>query len=79
MKENISFTERKGLSNHEKSIASLWMEVRGRNRNTLIYLLGCDKESTHRYKDILHYFSLQQHTTKPTRKSKTLLIIYVLI
>ena len=38
-----------------------------------IDLLGCDKESTRRYKDILHSFSLQQHITKPTRKSKTII------
>ena len=118
VKENISFTERKDLSNIEKSIESLWIEVCGRNKNTpylvgVIYqpnfnesdkqdwlekfdhllteiyvkwhgvliltgdfnidLLGCDKESTRRYKDILHSFSLQQHITKPTRKSKTII------
>ena len=39
VKENISFTERKDLSNIEKSIESLWIEVRGRNKNTP-YLVG---------------------------------------
>ena len=38
-----------------------------------IDLLNSCKESTKRYKDILHMFSLQQHVTKPTRKSKTLI------
>ena len=38
-----------------------------------IDLLKSFKESTKRYKDILHMFSLQQHVTKPTRKGKTLI------
>ena len=38
-----------------------------------INLLGEPKESTNRYKDILHTFSLYQHISKPTRKRKTLI------
>ena len=38
-----------------------------------IDLVHSCKESTKRYKDILHMFSLQQHVTKPTRKGKTLI------
>ena len=37
-----------------------------------IGLLNNCKESTKRYKDILHMFSLQQNVTKPTRNGKTL-------
>ena len=38
-----------------------------------IDLLGEPKESTRRYKSLLHTFSLDQHTTKATRKNKTLI------
>ena len=38
-----------------------------------IDLLADQKESTKRYKDILHSFSLYQHVVKPTRKNKTLI------
>ena len=38
-----------------------------------IDLLNSCKESTKRYTDILHMFSLQQHVTKPPRKSKTII------
>ena len=38
-----------------------------------INLLSHQNESTNRYKNILHTFSLQQHVTKPTRKGKTLI------
>ena len=38
-----------------------------------IDLLGDQKESTERYKDILHSYSLHQHVVKPTRKNKTLI------
>ena len=37
-----------------------------------IGLLNNCKESTKRYKDILHMFSLQQNVTKATRNGKTL-------
>ena len=36
-------------------------------------LLNGNKQSQRRYKDILHSFSLCQHVTKATRKSKTLI------
>ena len=39
-----------------------------------INLLSHENESTNRYKNILHAFSLQQHVTKPTRKGKTLIL-----
>ena len=39
-----------------------------------IGLLNGSKESQRRYKDILHSFSLNQHITSPTRKSKTLIV-----
>ena len=38
-----------------------------------IDLLNGSKELQRRYKDILHSFSLRQHITSPTRKSKTLI------
>ena len=38
-----------------------------------IDLLNGSKELQRRYKDILHSFSLRQHITSPTRKSKTLM------
>ena len=38
-----------------------------------IDLLNGSKESQRRYKYILHSFSLRQHITNPTRKSKTLI------
>jgi len=38
-----------------------------------IDLLGQEKESTKRYKDILNSYNLYQHVTKPTRKGKTLI------
>ena len=38
-----------------------------------IYLLGESKESTRRYKKLLHTFSLHQHITKATRKNNTLI------
>ena len=38
-----------------------------------IDVLNGSKESQRRYKDILHSFSLRQHITSPTRKSKTLI------
>ena len=38
-----------------------------------IDLLNGNKQSQHRYKDILHSFSLRQHITKATRNSKTLI------
>ena len=41
--------------------------------NIDLLILNSCKESTKRYKDILHMLSLQQHVTKPTRKSKTLI------
>ena len=37
-----------------------------------IDLLGELKESTRRYKNLLHTFSLLQHITKATRKNKTI-------
>ena len=38
-----------------------------------IDVLGQEKESTKRYKDILNSYNLYQHVTKPTRKGKTLI------
>ena len=38
-----------------------------------IDVLNGSKESQRRYEDILHSFSLRQHITSPTRKSKTLI------
>ena len=38
-----------------------------------IDLLNGSKESQRRYKNILHSFSLRQHITSPTRKSKILI------
>ena len=38
-----------------------------------IDLTGEQKESTKRYKNILHSFNLHQHITKPTRKGKSLI------
>ena len=38
-----------------------------------IDLIGEQKESTKRYKNILHSFNPQQHITKPTRKGKSLI------
>ena len=39
----------------------------------ILILLGEPKESTRRYKNLLHTFSLHQHITKATRKYKTLI------
>ena len=41
--------------------------------NFNINLLSHQNESTNRYKNILHTFSLKQHVTKSTRKGKTLI------
>ena len=38
-----------------------------------IDLIGDQKESTKRYKNILHSFNLHHHITKPTRKDKSLI------
>ena len=38
-----------------------------------IDLIGKQKESTKRYKNILHSFNLHQHITKPTKKGKSLI------
>ena len=38
-----------------------------------INLLSHQNESTSRYKNMLHSFSLQQHVTEPTRKGKTII------
>ena len=38
-----------------------------------IGLIGDQKESTKRYKNILHSFNLHHHITKPTRKDKSLI------
>ena len=116
IKEHMSVKVRQDLDKIDESIETLWIELRGRNKNTpfltgVIYqpssneteklvwlekfehilsevytkwngviilaghlnigLLNGSKESQRRYKDILHSFSLNQHITSPTRKSKT--------
>ena len=114
----MSFKVRHDLGKIDESIEILWIELRGRNKNTssltgvvyqpssnktekLVWLekfehipsevytkwngviiltgdlnidfLNGSKESQRRYKDILHSFSLRQHITSPTRKSKSLI------
>ena len=113
IKEHMSFKVRHDVGKIDESIEILWIELRGRNKNTpfltgVVYqpeklvwlekfeyilsevytkwngviilagdlnidLLNGTKESQRRYKDILHSFSLRQHITSPTRKSKTLI------
>ena len=114
----MPFTVRHDFNKIDETIEILWIELRGRNKNTpfltgVVYqpssneaeklewlhkfeqvlsevytkwdgiiilagdfnidLLNECKESQRRYKDILHSFSMRQHITKPTRKSKSLI------
>ena len=118
IKECMSFKVRHDVGKIDEPIKILWIELRGRNKNTpfltgVVYqpssneteklvwlekfehilsevytkwngviilagdlnidLLNGSKELQRRYKDILHSFSLRQHITSPTRKSKTLI------
>ena len=118
IKETLNFKVRYDLSRDHNSLEVLFIEIRGRNKNTPtlicvayqpssnetdkldwlekfehlladvyskwegvmiitgdlnIDLLGNQKESIKRYKDMLHTFSLYQHVTKATRKNKTLI------
>ena len=111
----MSLKVRHDLGKIDESIEILWIELRGRNKNTpfltgVVYqpssnkteksvwlekfehilsvvhtkwngiivltgdlkidLLNGSKESQRRYKDILHLFSLRQHTTSPTENQK---------
>ena len=64
------------LENFENLLADVylkWNHVFIVTGDFNIDLLGEPKESTWRYKNLLHTFSLQQHTTKATRKNKTLI------
>ena len=55
------------------NIYTTWNGVLIVTGNFNINLLSHQNESTNRYKNILHTFSLQKHVTKPTRKGKTLI------
>ena len=116
VKDHLSFTLRNYITKMDDSIETIWIEVRGKNKNSS-FLIGafyqpisnekekqcCPKkfdhliaevyvkwngmiiipgdfninlnndlgESTQRYKQILHTFSLRQNINKTTRKNKT--------
>ena len=118
VKDHLSFTLRNDITKMDDSIETIWIEVRGKNKNSA-FLIGAfyqpssdekekqcwlekfdrliaevyvkwngmiiiagdfninlnrdSGESTQRYKQILHTFSLKQHINKPTRKNKTLI------
>ena len=55
------------------NIYTTWNGVLIVTGDFIFNLLSHQNESTNRYKNILHTFSLQQHVTKPTRKGKTLI------
>ena len=64
------------LENFENLLADVylkWIGVFIVTGDFNIDLLGDPKESTRRYKNLLHTFSLHQHITKATRKNKTLI------
>ena len=55
------------------NITMKWLGVIIITGDTNIDLIGENKESTRRYKDILSSYNLIQHVTKPTRNNKTLI------
>ena len=64
------------LENFENLLADVYLKWKGVfivTGNFNIDLLGEPKKSTRRYKNLLNTFSLHQHITKATRKSKTLI------
>ena len=64
------------LENFENLLADVYLKWKGVfivTGDFNIDLLGEPKESTRRYKNLLHTFSLHQHITKATRKNKTLI------
>ena len=118
IKDHMHYKIRKDLNKIEESLETMWVEIRGQNKNSAylvcavyqpssveterlswlekfdellsevctkwggaillagdlnIDLLSDKNESTRRYKELLHNYSLHQHITQPTRKSKTLI------
>ena len=64
------------LENFEHLLVDVYLKWKGAFLVTVdfnIDLLSESKESTQRYKNLLHTFSLYQHITKATRKNKTLI------
>ena len=64
------------LENFEHLLVDVYLKWKGAFLVTSdfnIDLLGEPKESTQRYKNLLHTFPLYQHITKATRKNKTLI------
>ena len=64
------------LENFENLLADVYLKWKGVfivTGDFNIDLLGEPKESTRRYKNLLHTFSLHQHIAKATRKNMTLI------
>ena len=64
------------LENSDKLLVDVYLKWKGIFIVTVdfnINLLGKLTQSTLRYKNMLHTFSLHQHITKATRKNKTLI------
>ena len=73
---SIEVEKLESLEKFEQFLANIyttWNVVLIVTRNFNINLLSHQNESTNRYKNTLHAFSLQPQVTKPSRKRKTLI------